>query len=112
MDWCCVSITFLHRLLCARRLKQKHLLLTPPLPCTLQDARLKGMDRLVLLTTRTADWFMQRDFRLAGPAWCSELLPSARRERINPARNSQLYVKELVPLNEKNRQKPGTRIGF
>ncbi|WIA33803.1 hypothetical protein OEZ86_006913 [Tetradesmus obliquus] len=77
-----------------------------------QDARLKGMDRLVLLTTRTADWFMQRDFRLAGPAWCSELLPAARRERINPARNSQLYVKELAPLNDKNRQKPGTRIGF
>jgi amino-acid N-acetyltransferase len=77
-----------------------------------QDARLKGMDRLVLLTTRTADWFMQRDFRLAGPAWCSELLPSARRERINPARNSQLYVKELAPLDDKNRQKPGTRIGF
>ena len=27
-----------------------------------QDARLKGMRRLVLLTTRTADWFEQRDF--------------------------------------------------
>lgn len=29
-----------------------------------QDARLKGMRRLVLLTTRTADWFEQRDFKL------------------------------------------------
>eukprot|EP00882_Tetradesmus_deserticola_P024823 GHRQ01027151.1.p1 GENE.GHRQ01027151.1~~GHRQ01027151.1.p1 ORF type:complete len:122 (+),score=60.60 GHRQ01027151.1:269-634(+) len=77
-----------------------------------QDARLKGMDRLVLLTTRTADWFNQRDFRLAGPAWCSELLPSERRQRINPARNSQLYVKELAPLDDKNRLQPGTRIGF
>lgn len=27
-----------------------------------QDARLKGIRRLVLLTTRTADWFEQRDF--------------------------------------------------
>lgn len=29
-----------------------------------QDARLKGVRRLVLLTTRTADWFEQRDFLL------------------------------------------------
>ena len=28
-----------------------------------QDARLKGVRRLVLLTTRTADWFEQRDFQ-------------------------------------------------
>ncbi|KAF8060080.1 NAGS2 [Scenedesmus sp. PABB004] len=62
-----------------------------------QDARLKGMDRLVLLTTRTADWFMQRDFRLAGPAWSSELLPGPRRARINPARNSQL-ARVTVPM--------------
>ena len=70
------------------------------------------MDRLVLLTTRTADWFMQRDFRLAGPAWSSELLPSDRRGRINPARNSQLYVKELEPLGDRERVEPGARIGF
>ena len=29
-----------------------------------QDARLKGIRRIVLLTTRTADWFEQRDFVL------------------------------------------------
>ncbi len=28
-----------------------------------QDARARGIQRLVLLTTRTADWFEQRDFR-------------------------------------------------
>lgn len=28
-----------------------------------QDARLNGIRRLVLLTTRTADWFEQRDFK-------------------------------------------------
>lgn len=78
-----------------------------------QQARGKGMNRLVLLTTRTADWFQQRDFVLAGPAWCSDLLPVSRRSRINPARNSQLYVKEIVPLdNEDVMAEPGKRIGF
>lgn len=78
-----------------------------------QDARNKGMDRLVLLTTRTADWFMQRDFKHTGPAWCSDLLPAQRRAKINPARNSQLYVKQLVPLGgSKGYNEPGTRIGF
>jgi amino-acid N-acetyltransferase len=71
------------------------------------------MDRLVLLTTRTADWFTQRDFKLAGPAWCSELLPAKRREKINPARNSQLYAKNLEPLPQGvNLHEPGKRIGF
>jgi N-acetylglutamate synthase-like GNAT family acetyltransferase len=31
-----------------------------------QDARAKGVERLVLLTTRTADWFEQRDFKWTG----------------------------------------------
>jgi amino-acid N-acetyltransferase len=77
-----------------------------------QDARNRGFDRLVLLTTRTADWFMQRDFKLAGPAWCSELLPPSRRSQVNPARNSQLYYKNLDPLSDEEKQEPGTRIGF
>lgn len=77
-----------------------------------QDARNRGMDRLVLLTTRTADWFMQRDFKLAGPAWSSELLPPSRRAAVNPARNSQLYYKDLAPLSDEERTEPGTRIGF
>jgi len=33
-----------------------------------QDTRLKGIRRIVLLTTRTADWFQQRDFVLDGLA--------------------------------------------
>lgn len=32
----------------------------------LQNARQSGVQRLVLLTTRTADWFEQRDFKLVG----------------------------------------------
>jgi amino-acid N-acetyltransferase len=67
----------------------------------------------VLLTTRTADWFAQRDFALAGPAWSSELLPPERRGAVNPARNSQLYYKDLLPLSDDEREiQPGRRIGF
>jgi hypothetical protein len=33
-----------------------------------QDARQRGIQRLVLLTTRTADWFVQREFRCAREA--------------------------------------------
>jgi amino-acid N-acetyltransferase len=86
-----------------------------------QEARAQGVQRLVLLTTRTADWFMARDFRLAGPAWSSELLPADRRARVDPSRNSQLYVKELVPLADLDSDdpaqrrintEPGKRIGF
>lgn len=82
------------------------------LPRHAQDARNRGINRLVLLTTRTADWFMQRDFKLAGPAWSSELLPPTRRAQVNPARNSQLYYKNLDPLSDEERAEPGTRIGF
>ncbi|PNG66840.1 Amino-acid acetyltransferase, partial [Tetrabaena socialis] len=75
-----------------------------------QDAHGGGIQRLVLLTTRTADWFEQRDFRWQGAAYASELLPIGRRSRINPARNSQLYVKNLVaPADD---LAPGKRIGF
>jgi amino-acid N-acetyltransferase len=77
-----------------------------------QDARNRGMNRLVLLTTRTADWFIQRDFVLQGPAWASDLIPAQRRERINPARNSQLYVKELEQVDGATMSEPGKRIGF
>lgn len=60
------------------------------------EARGKGLSTLVLLTTRTADWFLQRGFSPAGPAHSSSVLPANRRGRINPARNSQLYVKSLA----------------
>jgi len=61
-----------------------------------RDAVSKGVESLVLLTTRTADWFQQRGFSPAGPAHeAVEILPEQRRLRIDPARNSQLYVKLL-----------------
>lgn len=57
------------------------------------DAALQGIQRLVLLTTRTADWFEQRGFKAAGVAHESELLPAARRARIDPSRGSMLFSK-------------------
>ncbi|DBA99769.1 TPA: hypothetical protein ACH3X3_012313 [Trebouxia sp. C0006] len=60
-----------------------------------QEAKSQRVDRLVLLTTRTADWFEQRGFQHAGPAHASPFLPETRRQQVNQARNSQLYVKSL-----------------
>ena len=76
-----------------------------------QEARQMGIRRLVLLTTRTADWFEQRDFVWCGPASASDLLPGSRRSRIKPERNSQLYVKTLEELSA-GEAKPGKRIGY
>ncbi|KAK2077324.1 hypothetical protein QBZ16_004958 [Prototheca wickerhamii] len=56
----------------------------------------QGVRMLVLLTTRTADWFRQRGFAHAGRAAGNLLLPEARRGAIDPARNSQLYAKRLA----------------
>ena len=88
-----------------------------------REARASGVGRLVLLTTRTADWcassppntcmrwcrssislqglvypfcrFEARGFRRAGLAHESVLVPRERRAQINAARNSQLFVKEV-----------------
>jgi amino-acid N-acetyltransferase len=65
----------------------------------------------VLLTTRTADFFEQRDFTYAGAAHESKLLPEARHAVVDPARNSKLYVKALYDLDETT-PRAGKRIGF
>jgi len=62
----------------------------------LEEKEKARSDVLVLMTTRTADWFMQRGFRGEGVAYESDLLPAARREEIDKRRNSQLYFKRLV----------------
>lgn len=66
---------------------------SPSLPAAEADAAARGIRRLVLLTTRTADWFEQRGFKPAGAAHLSQLLPEERRQRIDPSRNSQLFSK-------------------
>lgn len=78
-----------------------------------QSARTRGIQRLVLLTTRTADWFIQRDFKSDGCAHKSSLIPDSRRLVIDPARNSQLYHKEILDLKDTVQAAPaGKRIGF
>ncbi|XP_062187435.1 probable amino-acid acetyltransferase NAGS2, chloroplastic [Phragmites australis] len=52
-----------------------------------------GLEKLFLLTTRTADWFVRRGF-----SECSiESIPEQRRKRINLSRGSKYYVKQLQP---------------
>ncbi|XP_022132789.1 probable amino-acid acetyltransferase NAGS2, chloroplastic isoform X2 [Momordica charantia] len=52
-----------------------------------------GLDRLFLLTTRTADWFVRRGF-----SECSfESIPEKRRRKINLSRKSKYYMKKLLP---------------
>ncbi|XP_074304563.1 putative amino-acid acetyltransferase NAGS2, chloroplastic [Silene latifolia] len=58
-----------------------------------KEASKLGLERLFLLTTRTADWFVRRGF-----TQCSiDCLPEERRKRINLSRKSKYYVKRLVP---------------
>ncbi|GBG87331.1 hypothetical protein CBR_g45391 [Chara braunii] len=50
-----------------------------------------GLERLFLLTTRTADWFVQRGFLPAD----SCVIPEERRAKINLQRNSKYFLKNL-----------------
>ncbi|KAK9798610.1 hypothetical protein WJX73_008974 [Symbiochloris irregularis] len=59
------------------------------------EALAKGLTRLVLLSTRTGAWFQDRGYRCEGLAHASQLLPASRRSKVNAARNSLLYVKDL-----------------
>ncbi|XP_078435369.1 putative amino-acid acetyltransferase NAGS2, chloroplastic [Wolffia australiana] len=52
-----------------------------------------GLEKLFLLTTRTADWFVRRGFSA-----CSiEELPEERTKKINLSRGSKYYIKVLQP---------------
>ncbi|MFZ5482968.1 MAG: amino-acid N-acetyltransferase [Pseudomonadota bacterium] len=54
-------------------------------------AREQGLDRLFVLTTRTAHWFIERGFVLGTP----DDLPAARKEMYNWQRRSKVLVKPL-----------------
>lgn len=77
-----------------------------------QRARERGIDRLLLLTTVTADWFVQRDFSPAGLAAECRLLPPERRARVDASRGSKIFVKSIVPLEGSRAAPAGKRIGF
>lgn len=52
-----------------------------------------GFNKLFLLTTRTADWFVRRGF-----SECSiDNIPEKKRKTINLSRNSKYYMKKLLP---------------
>ena len=51
----------------------------------------RGYTELFLLTTRTAEWFVQRGFEFSN----FSVLPRHRLSRVDPRRNSKLFVKLL-----------------
>lgn len=52
-----------------------------------------GLEKLFLLTTRAADWFVRRGF-----SHCKlESIPEEKRKRINLSRGSKYYMKKLRP---------------
>ncbi|ONK76848.1 uncharacterized protein A4U43_C02F450 [Asparagus officinalis] len=52
-----------------------------------------GLEKLFLLTTRAADWFVRRGFS----SCLLESIPEDRRKRINLSRGSKYYMKKLQP---------------
>ncbi|MCO5590425.1 hypothetical protein L7F22_044395 [Adiantum nelumboides] len=55
-----------------------------------------GLEKLFLLTTRTADWFVRRGF-----SQCTiDNIPEVRRAKIDLTRGSKYYIKELVSTNQ------------
>ena len=54
-------------------------------------ARAAELERLFVLTTRTAHWFRERDFEETGP----DQLPALKRELYNLQRRSKVLVKSL-----------------
>ena len=54
----------------------------------------EGIEKIFLLTTRTADWFVQRGFIHAGAARDNPLLPTGK--KLQEGRNSQLYLRTLI----------------
>ncbi|XP_059456264.1 probable amino-acid acetyltransferase NAGS2, chloroplastic isoform X3 [Corylus avellana] len=52
-----------------------------------------GLNRLFLLTTRTADWFVRRGFSECSIA----SIPEKKRRKINLSRKSKYYMKKLLP---------------
>lgn len=54
-------------------------------------ARMQRLERLFVLTTRTAHWFRERGFSEAGP----DALPQRKRDLYNLQRRSKVFIKSL-----------------
>lgn len=70
---------------------------------SLQDARANGIQRLVLLTTRTADWFEQRDFQLCGE--CSQTAAHVRKRGCSSILNNLSIIAATQRLSLSTAQK-------
>lgn len=62
-----------------------------------KKAILMGLERLFLLTTRTADWFVSRGFSEC----LIDSIPESRRTKINLTRGSKYYIKKLQPIYDR-----------
>lgn len=60
-----------------------------------REAARQGVDRLFVLTTRTAHWFQERGFEPAS----LDALPMERRALYNLKRNSRVFIKQLKPVD-------------
>ena len=86
-----------------------HSFLTDPIVQHLTFSGL-GLETLVLLTTRTGDWFSARGFESRGTAYLTRgILPEHRLREVDPRRESMLFVKEL---EQGVVGPPGSRIGY
>ena len=56
-----------------------------------QEARRQGLNRVFVLTTQTAHWFIEQGFEEAS----REALPQQRRDLYNLQRNSKVFFKQL-----------------
>lgn len=57
----------------------------------IRQARAAGINKLFVLTTRTAHWFRERDFKPAP----IEALPVKKRQLYNYQRNAKVFIKDL-----------------
>ena len=58
----------------------------------IRQARAMGITKLFVLTTRTAHWFRERDFKPAS----IDVLPVKKRQMYNYQRNSKVFIKDLT----------------
>ena len=58
----------------------------------IKQAKSMGITKLFVLTTRTAHWFRERDFKPAN----IDVLPIKRRQMYNYQRNSKVFIKDLT----------------
>ena len=57
-----------------------------------QRAKAQGLEKIFVLTTRTAHWFLKRGFKVADV----DALPAVRKASYNTQRKSQVLIKQIT----------------